>query len=84
VGGPTEYLGGRLIIDPTVKWSSWTREKWGEMRFQAAIDEALNDEEIRAVPALVEALKNLDRDANPLMVDIVLIGLIQSISRSVT
>ena len=57
---------------PTVKWSSWTREKWGEMRFQAAIDEALNDEEIRAVPALVEALKNPDRDANPLMVDIVL------------
>jgi predicted acyl esterase len=56
----------------TVKWSSWTREKWGEMRFKAAIDEALNDEEVRVVPVLVEALRNPDRDANPLIVDIVL------------
>jgi predicted acyl esterase len=52
--------------------SSWTREKLGDARFKEAIEEALRDEEICAVPALFEALKYPERDANPLIVDTVL------------
>jgi predicted acyl esterase len=54
------------------KWSSWTREKWGDSKFRKAIDETLQDKEIRGVPALVEALKDPERDGNPLIVDILL------------
>lgn len=54
------------------KWSSWTREKWGDRRFKEAIDEAMRDKEIRAVPFLVEALLNPEKGANPLIVDVVL------------
>jgi len=54
------------------KFSSWTREKWGDSKFRKAIDEALQDKEIRGVPTLVEALKNPEKDANPVIVDVVL------------
>ena len=57
---------------PNIKWSSWTREKLGDSKFKEAIEEALQDKEIRGVPTIVEALKNPERDANPVIVDIVL------------
>jgi len=57
---------------PNVEWSSWTRTKLGDAKYRKAIEEALQDEEIRAVPILVGALKNPEKEANPLILDIVL------------
>jgi len=57
---------------PDARWSSWTRKHWGAERFEAAIADALQDEEISAMPSLVEALRNPEKDGNPLVVDIVL------------
>ena len=57
---------------PDATWSSWTRQRLGDSKFKEAIAEALQDREIRAVPALVEALRNPEKDANPVIVDIVL------------
>jgi hypothetical protein len=54
------------------RWFSLTREKMGDTRFKEALDEAFQDKEIGAVPTLVEALKNPEKDGNPLIVDIVL------------
>lgn len=53
-------------------WSSWTRDKWGEKRFKEAIAEALQDKEICAVPSLAEPLLNPEKDANPLIIDMIL------------
>jgi uncharacterized protein len=49
---------------------SWLREKMGEKAYKEAIAQALQDKEIAAIPYLVEALKNPDRAANSLIVDI--------------
>jgi uncharacterized protein len=57
---------------PHAKWFSWTREKLGDAKFREAVEEALADPEIKAVPELIEALKNPERGANPLIVDLVL------------
>jgi len=57
---------------PNVKFFCWTREKLGSAGFKEAIEGALQDREIRGVPTLVEALRNPEKDANPLIVDIVL------------
>jgi predicted acyl esterase len=54
------------------KFSFWTREKLGNSRVQEMIENALQDREIRAVPALVEVLKNPEREANPIIVDVLL------------
>jgi predicted acyl esterase len=54
------------------RWSSLVREKLGDAGFKEAIEGALLDKEISAVPTLVEALKNPERDGNPLIVDILL------------
>ncbi len=53
-------------------WSSSARERWGDSKFRKAIGEALQDKEIRGVPGLVEALKNPEKDANPVIVDVAL------------
>ena len=75
------YHGGILAHNFLVGWSkqldrvrckSWSREKWGDEKYREAIKQKLQDEEIRAVPSLVEALKNPDQGANPLIVDILL------------
>jgi hypothetical protein len=36
------------------------------------IEKALQDKEIRAIPTLVEALKSPEREANPIIVDVLL------------
>lgn len=54
------------------KWSSWTLKKLGENNFKKAIDEALRDEEIRAIPNLVNALLNPEKEANPFIIDILI------------
>jgi len=62
----------RANTEDMPRWSSWTKQKWGDKKFQEALAEALRDREITAVPALTEALKNPERDANPMVVDILL------------
>ena len=54
------------------KFSFWTREKLSPPRVQEMIEKALQDKEIRAVPTLVEALKSPEREANPIIVDVLL------------
>ncbi|MEJ2726006.1 MAG: CocE/NonD family hydrolase [Deltaproteobacteria bacterium] len=54
------------------KWTSWSKEKWGEEKFKELIAGALRDKEIQGVPYLVEALLNPEKGANPLIVDVVL------------
>jgi predicted acyl esterase len=54
------------------RWSSWTRKKLGDENFKKAINEALADEEIRALPNLVNALLNPEKEGNPLVIDILL------------
>jgi len=54
------------------KFSFWTKEKLGHPRVQEMIENALQDKEIRAIPTLVEALKNPEREANPIIVDVLL------------
>jgi hypothetical protein len=54
------------------KFSFWTRQKLGDSRVQEMIENALQDKEIRAVPTLVEALKSPEREANPIIVDVLL------------
>ena len=57
---------------PQAKWFSWTREKIGDAKFKEAIEQALEDKEIKGVPELIDALKNPDKGPNPLIVDLVL------------
>ncbi|MBW2341114.1 MAG: CocE/NonD family hydrolase [Deltaproteobacteria bacterium] len=59
-------------VDNRTPWSSWTREKLGDEKFKKAIAEALQDREIFAQPSIVEALSNPQKDASPLIVDVVL------------
>ena len=47
------------------------KEKWGEARYAQAIEAALADPEISAVPYLVDALSNPDAGANSMLVDII-------------
>ena len=73
------YHGGILAHNFMSTWSShidncraesWSREKMGEQKFRKAIAQALQDKDICAVPYLAEALKNPDRAASNLVVDI--------------
>jgi hypothetical protein len=47
------------------------KEKWGEARYAQAIEAALGDPEISAVPYLVDALSHPDDGANSMLVDII-------------
>jgi predicted acyl esterase len=51
---------------------SWSREKMGDNNYKNAIAAALEDRDICAIPYLVEALKNPERGANSLLVDILI------------
>jgi len=75
------YHGGILSHSFMQSWSThmdnlrvenWYRKAYGEEKFKAAIKEVLEDEDIRAVPYLVNALKHPDQAGNPLLVDILL------------
>jgi hypothetical protein len=63
--------GWSKIID-NIRCESWYREKWGDKKYKEAIYQALHNEEISAIPYLVEALRNPEQGANPLIVDILL------------
>ena len=66
------FMRGWTTTIDNFRYSSWCLEKWGNDAYHAAISKALQDEEIRAVPYLVEALKNPDASTNALLVDIIL------------
>src|ERR1700680_4528722 len=48
------------------------KEEWGELKYAQAIEAALHNNEIAAVPYLVEVLRNADAGANSMVVDIIL------------
>ena len=66
------FMRGWTTTIDNFRYSSWCLKKWGKDAYHAAISKALQDEEIRAVPYLVEALKNPDASTNALLVDIIL------------
>jgi predicted acyl esterase len=48
----------KILSTPKFDAESWYRKKYGEERFRQAIAEALEDNELRAVPYIVEALSS--------------------------
>ena len=66
------FLRGWATTLDNLRCESWCLKKWGERKYGEAIREALQDEEMRAIPYLVEALKHPQEGANPLIVDILL------------
>ena len=55
-----------------IRVESWYRTRHGDATFKAALRETLQDEDIRVVPYLVEALNHPERAANALIADILL------------
>ena len=55
-----------------MSYESETRKQLGVEKFKEAIANALQDEDIAAIPELVQILKNPDEGGNPIMVDIIL------------
>ncbi len=55
-----------------MRYESATRTKLGDEKYKEAIAKALQDEDISAIPELVQILKNPDEGGNPIMVDIIL------------
>jgi len=51
---------------------SYSRKNWGDNKFEEAILKALEDEDIVAVPELVNILKNPDEGTNPMLADFLL------------
>ncbi len=75
------YHGGILAHGFMRDWSnqidnirceSWFREKWGDNKYKDGILKLLEDDEIRAVPYLLTALKNPEQGGNPLTLDFLL------------
>ncbi len=56
----------------SLRYESVTRKKLGDEKFKEAIANALQDDDISAIPELVSILKNPDEKGNGLMVDIIL------------
>lgn len=63
-------LAKRSFSNP--RFESMTRKTMGDKKFKDAITKALQDEEITAVPELVQSLKDPDEGANPFMIDILM------------
>lgn len=75
------YHGGILAHGFLRHWSlnwdnprpiSWTKEKFGEKKYRKAIEAALHDEDIVAVPDLRQILENPEKGRNPAVVDVIL------------
>lgn len=49
-----------------------TRRILGEKGLKKAIDEALQDDDLMAVPGMADVLKNIDQGINPIMADVML------------
>ncbi len=75
------YHGGILFNGFLQRWSgkldnlryqSWTLPRWGREKYDAAIAQALADEEIAAVPYLADALRRPEQGANAFVVDLLI------------
>jgi uncharacterized protein len=78
------YRGGLLTYMFPIGWSqtslvysncrprNFSREELGEEGYRRAIAEKLQDEDLRAVPEIVQALKNPDAGSNAFIVDVLL------------
>jgi predicted acyl esterase len=66
------FMRGWTTTIDNFRYRSWCLEKWGEENYRKAISLALRDDEIRAVPYLVEALAHPENDRNALLADIIL------------
>ena len=56
---------------PYFRTRNTLKQEWGEARYSQAIEAALANPEISAVPYLVDALSNPDAGANSMLVDII-------------
>jgi predicted acyl esterase len=78
------YRGGILVYRWPIGWSktsltyancrpeNHSKKEMGAENYAKAISAVLADEDIKAVPELVEILKNPDADVNPFVVDLLL------------
>lgn len=76
------YRGGILSYKFWLNWSltelskpvieGYCRTYWDKDKYQEAINQLLQDEDILAIPELVEVLKNPDAGRNPLIIDFLL------------
>jgi predicted acyl esterase len=57
---------------PYFRTRNTLRQEWGEAKYSQAIESALLDSEISAVPYLVQALQEPDAGANSLLADLIL------------
>ncbi len=67
-----EFMKGWIKTIDNPNYESWCLAHWGRERFDMAVQEALQDEDIRAIPHLVEALKNPESGGHAMIADIVL------------
>jgi predicted acyl esterase len=57
---------------PNFRTKNSLREEWGEVKYAQALEAALRNPEVTAVPYLAEVLRNPDAGANSMVVDILL------------
>jgi predicted acyl esterase len=57
---------------PYFRTENTLKRQWGEQKYAQAIDAALHNSEIAAIPYLVDVLRNADAGANSMVVDILL------------
>ena len=66
------FMRGWTTTIDNFRYQSWALARWGQKKYEAAIAEALSDEEITAVPYLVNALRHPEEGTHALLVDIIL------------
>ena len=66
------FRSAMVKIYPNLRYESKTSKKLGEEKFRAAIAKALEDEDIAAIPELVQILKHPDEGTNSFIVDLLL------------
>ncbi len=66
------FMRGWTTTIDNIRYQSWCLERWGRAKYDAAIAEALEDEDILAIPYLADALRYPDRGTNAVLVDILL------------
>jgi predicted acyl esterase len=64
------FMRGWTTTIDNFRYQSWALERWGKEKYEAAIAEALADDEITAVPYLAQALRHPEAGTHALLVDI--------------
>ena len=57
---------------PAYRYRNQLKEQWGEARYKEALERALADPELMALPALRNVLRNPDAGVNPLIAEVLL------------